>query len=441
MDDGSTQRSIARDAVRTDTPSSSIDAALRRPGDAVVRSGDAVVRNEFFVRHSYDVHFTRGLFEPANALLATCVGRAEPERRHKLFAVVDGGVASARPRLPGEIEAYCQCRARQLELAGPPLIVPGGEACKNEPAALQSILDALHQHRIDRHSFVLAIGGGAVLDLAGYAAATVHRGLRLIRVPTTVLAQNDAGVGVKNGINAFGNKNYLGTFAPPWAVLDDADFLDTLDPRDRIAGIAEAVKVALIRDAAFFGWLEDSAAALAAGEPAAMATMIRRCAELHIHHIATGGDPFELGSARPLDYGHWSAHRLETMTAHALRHGEAVAIGVALDTRYAVAVGLLDETSFERVYALLQRIGFRLWHDSLDARDARGRLSLLRGIDDFREHLGGDLTIGLLTAIGTAVDVQTLDESMIAGAVAWLRERDGRTCGQGGSQSCGQPCG
>ena len=198
----------------------------------------------------------------------------------------------------------------------------------------------LFEHRIDRHSYVIAIGGGAVLDAVGLVAATTHRGVRLIRVPTTVLAQDDSGVGVKNGVNLCGVKNFVGTFAPPFAVLNDLDLLTRLSERDKIAGMAEAVKVALIRDGDFFAWLERNADELVTFERPALAQMIRRCAELHMRQIAHGGDPFETGSARPLDYGHWSAHKLESLTHHHVRHGEAVAIGIALDARYSVLAGL-----------------------------------------------------------------------------------------------------
>src|SRR4029078_10058039 len=118
---------------------------------------------------------------------------------------------------------------------------------------------------------------GAMLDAVGYAAATTHRGVRIVRVPTTVLAQCDGGVGLKNGVNAFGVKNFLGAFAPPFAIVNDERFLETLPARDRRAGMAEAVRVALVRDAAFFQWLETEAIALAAFEPAALATLVRRC--------------------------------------------------------------------------------------------------------------------------------------------------------------------
>jgi 3-dehydroquinate synthase len=239
-----------------------------------------------------------------------------------------------------------------------------------------------------------------------------------------VLAQNDAGIGVKNGVNAFGRKNFLGSFAPPHAVLNDTDFLRTLHARDRIAGIAEAVKVALIRDSVFFEWLESNADALREFRPAATSHMIRRCAELHLRQITQGGDAFETGNGRPLDYGHWSAHRLEALTAHELRHGEAVAIGVALDTRYSVQVGMLPAGADDRVHRTLKRLGFHLWHPAMESKDAAGRLLILDGIEEFREHLGGELSVTMLTEIGRGVDVHSVDHAEILRAMAWLRRKE-----------------
>jgi 3-dehydroquinate synthase len=250
-----------------------------------------------------------------------------------------------------------------------------------------------------------------------------HRGVRLIRVPTTVLAQDDSGVGVKNGVNYRGVKNFVGTFAPPFAVLNDLDLLTRLSERDKVAGMAEAVKVALIRDGAFFAWLERNADGLITFERAALAQMIRRCAELHMHQIARGGDPFETGSARPLDYGHWSAHKLESLTHHHVRHGEAVAIGIALDARYSVLAGLLAEGEDRRICALLEHLGFRLWHPALEARGADGNLAVLDGLREFREHLGGDLTVTLLQDIGSGIEVHAIDEARMLAAINWLKER------------------
>jgi 3-dehydroquinate synthase len=239
-----------------------------------------------------------------------------------------------------------------------------------------------------------------------------------------VLAQNDAGIGVKNGVNAFGKKNFLGSFAPPQAVLNDSDFLRTLPPRDRLAGIAEAVKVALIRDPVFFEWLEANVDALRQFAPAATARMIRRCAELHLRQIAHGGDAFESGSGRPLDYGHWSAHRLEALTAHELRHGEAVAIGVALDTRYSVQIGMLPAGADERVYGVLKRLGFHLWHPAMESKDSTGRMLVLDGIEEFREHLGGELSVTMLAEIGRGVDVHSIDRPEVLRAMSWLRRKE-----------------
>jgi len=190
-----------------------------------------------------------------------------------------------------------------------------------------------------------------------------------------------------------------------------------------VAGMAEAVKGSLIRSAPFFGWLEAHASALAAFDEGAMETMIRRGAELHLQHIATTGDPFESGSARPLDYGHWSAHKLEGLTHHGLRHGEAVAIGMALDTRYAVEIGMLGEPELERICGLMERLGLRLWSDALRDRGQTGRLRVLDGLDEFREHLGGELTITLLAGIGRGVEVHEVNERALLGALDWLEAR------------------
>ncbi|HSW23935.1 MAG TPA: 3-dehydroquinate synthase, partial [Burkholderiaceae bacterium] len=247
--------------------------------------------------------------------------------------------------------------------------------------------------------------------------------VRHIRIPTTVLAQDDSGVGVKNGVNLQGVKNLVGTFAPPFAVLNDLDFITTLPERDKIAGMAEAVKVALIRDAEFFGWIERNADALATFQRPALATLIRRCAELHMRQIGQGGDPFEMGSTRPLDYGHWSAHKLESLTRHHVRHGEAVAIGMALDARYSVLMGLLPAGTEERICALLEYLGFCLWHPALSKIGTRGEWVILDGLRDFQEHLGGELTITLLAGIGVGVEVHEIDRERMRAAMVWLNDR------------------
>ncbi|HVY04391.1 MAG TPA: 3-dehydroquinate synthase [Burkholderiales bacterium] len=385
---------------------------------------EAVYHQEFSVRYDYPVHFTEHLFARDNHVFLQSIIRKEPAKRHRIVVFLDSNVAASWPTLVHDIVAYAEAHARSLELVGKPEIVSGGEHVKNEPALVTSLQHRLVDLKIDRHAFVIGIGGGAFLDMIGFVAATTHRGIRHIRVPTTVLGQNDSGVGVKNGVNAFGMKNLLGAFAPPFAVLNDAVFLRTLHQRDKIAGIAEAVKVSLIRDGKFFEWLEANAEALREVEPKAMAYMIRRCAELHMRQIAHGGDPFETGSARPLDYGHWSAHKLEALTSHEVRHGEAVAIGLALDTRYSVQIGMLSAGSEDRVYKVLKRLGFYLWHPAMETRGEDGELTLLRGIEEFREHLGGELTITLLRDIGKGEEVHAMDTNEILHAMTWLRRKE-----------------
>jgi 3-dehydroquinate synthase len=378
------------------------------------------------VPYEYPVYFTSDVFAADNPDLVEAIARKEPSRRHRALVVVEGAVAAAWPGLAAAIPRYAARHADRLELVAPPWVVEGGEAAKNDAAALTAMQTRLHALRLDRQSFVVIVGGGALLDAAGYAAATAHRGIRVVRLPTTVLAQADSGVGVKNAVNAFGVKNLLGTFAPPFAVLNDRRFLLTLERRDTVAGMAEAVKVALIRDAEFFEWLEARAGALAACEPDAVAELVQRAAHLHLDHIATSGDPFETGSARPLDFGHWAAHRLESLTRNRLRHGEAVALGIALDTLYSSAAGLLAPAEAERVLALLARLSLPRWDAGLELADAAGRPAVLDGLAEFREHLGGELTVTLLAGIGRGVEVHEMPEPRVRGALDELRRRTAR---------------
>lgn len=378
------------------------------------------------VSFEYPVLFTRDLFTPGNPAFAQALTRRENARRHRFFVILDSGVQHHWPRLTEEIAGYARHHAASLDLVAPPEAVPGGEQVKNTEDTAALLWSRFHTLGLDRQSFVVVIGGGAVLDVAGYAAATAHRGLRLVRVPTTVLGMDDSGVGVKNGINAFGAKNFLGTFAPPFAVLCDLRFLETLAPRDLRSGMAEAVKAALIRDADFFHWMKSRVLDLASFQPAALETLIRRCAALHLTHIAGAGDPFEMGSARPLDFGHWAAHKLEALTNHQIRHGEAVAIGIALDSRYSTEIGQLREEDLEAICALLEGLGLPLWHGALLERRADGKPRILDGLAEFREHLGGELCITLLEGIGRGVEVQEVKDHVVVRSCEWLEKRYAR---------------
>ena len=385
------------------------------------------IHQDFSVEFSYDVHFTKDLFQPENERLSDVVANLSEPMPKKLLAVVDEGLLDHHEELLDQIEVYTNAHNGTLTLAAAPIVVPGGEAAKNNPELVDHVHEVIYETRLDRHAYVMAVGGGAVLDLAGYAAGTAHRGIRLIRVPTTVLSQNDSGVGVKNGINAFNTKNFLGTFEPPHAVLNDVTFLRTLEDRDWRAGISEAIKVSLLKDAPFFDYLREHASALAppTRDLEAMTHVVHRCAELHLDHIATSGDPFEKGSSRPLDFGHWAAHKLEELTDYTLRHGEAVAIGLALDCVYSHLRGRLSTEELDQILDLTAALGFDLYVPELDAHldEPDHPNCLFQGLDSFREHLGGELTIMLLDAIGEGVEVHSVDRARYREAVSILRSR------------------
>ena len=372
------------------------------------------------VPFEYPVVFTRNLLTVDNPLLADVIDRLGENRRHRALVAVDSGLIAARGDLQRQIKEYFHAHPTRLELAAL-VVLPGGEAAKTGWDVVRDVMWTIGSTHLDRQSFVVAFGGGAMLDMVGFAASIVHRGLRLIRVPTTTLAQGDGGVGVKNGMDEHGQKNFVGTFAPPFAVINDLDFLTTLTQRDWIGGAAEAFKVAIIQDAEFFDFLCKSAPALAGRDDNAMEQTIRRCALLHMKHICSSGDPFEFGSARPLDFGHWIGHKLEVMSDFAIGHGQGAAIGIAADSCYARRTGLLDEDQLRRILKGLLACGLPIFHELLVRRTADGTLEILQGLDEFREHLGGRLTVTLPDGIGRKVEVHQMDPGLIEQSVDFLR--------------------
>ncbi len=353
-----------------------------------------------------------------NTLIEEEVGKPS-----KTLIILDEALATAMPTLVSEIEAYFKTHSDSLNLVCPPIVMEGGERTKNSYFHVSEVQSHVDRYHIDRHAYLICVGGGALLDMVGLAASTAHRGIRHVRIPTTTLSQDDSGVGVKNGINAFGKKNFIGTFTPPFAVINDFQLLSTLSARDKRNGFVEAVKVACIRDENFFEQIEKDADALAHFESAAMQRLIYRCAELHMNHIASSGDPFEMGSARPLDFGHWAAHKLEQISEYRLRHGEAVAIGIALDCIYARDMEYLSATDCDRIIRLLARLGFNLWSNDLLHTDTDGKLVVIEGLEEFREHLGGCLTITLLKSIGQGFEVNEMNLPKVLNAIHELQDR------------------
>jgi 3-dehydroquinate synthase len=367
------------------------------------------------VTFKHRVVFTRDAFAPQNPELANILREGGGRRA---LVVVEQAVAAAWPHLATEIDHYFA----QLDIDFRGLqVMPGGEPVKADDPWVREVWKLIDAAHLDRHSYVVAIGGGAFLDAVGFAAATAHRGVRLVRFPTTTLAQDDSGVGVKCAINAFGKKNWIGAFAVPFAVINDFRFLHSQDVETRRAGLIEAVKVALIKDRAFFEWIESNLTPLAALEPALLESCVEKSALLHVRHIALGGDPFESGSSRPLDFGHWTAHKLEALTAYRLSHAPAVAIGLALDTLYSARAGLAPAAVVDRLLRILAELGLAIYHPALDWLDESGRRQVLDGLDEFREHLGGELTLLMLRDIGVGTDIHRIDPLLVGQCIDELR--------------------
>ncbi len=380
-----------------------------------------IYKERFAVSYEYPVFFTHAVFDKSNQLLATVIDRKKEGRRHRVLVYLDKGIVDARPRIVDEVNRYFAARAGLVEMVRRPIVIPGGEHAKNGWEGVKKVMQMIGDCRMCRQSFVIAIGGGSVLDMVGFAASLVHRGLRVIRIPSTVLAQNDAGIGVKNGMNERRQKNFVGAFAPPFAVINDFDLLRTLKVEDWTGGISEAFKVALIKDAAFFTFLCRNARRLKAGNMKAMEELITRCAVLHLDHIRRSGDPFEMGSARPLDFGHWAGHRLEMMSGNRLGHGQAVAVGIALDSCYAMLTGLISKAELKKILDAMAASGLKIWDQLLEKKDRNGRLSVLEGLAQFREHLGGRLCVTLPKSIGRKCEVNEMDEDAILEAIGLLK--------------------
>lgn len=377
----------------------------------MTQSDSAHIDIPFSVPFTHRLRFTEDVLGADQQVLADVLEASEGRGARVQFWV-DEDVARAHPELKQRLHRFVKLRAPEIAMAGNVQLAPGGEQIKNDIHILERMLKVFNHHDLDRRSYVVAIGGGAVLDAVGFAAQVAHRGLRLVRLPTTTLAQADSGIGVKSGVNLFEKKNWLGAFGVPWAVVNDATLLETLSDRDFLCGFSEAVKVALLKDRGMFEELCDAAPSIARRDMQAARGMIRASAVWHLKHITQGGDPFEMREARPLDYGHWSAHKLESLSDYTLRHGEAVAIGVAIDTVYSsLAHGLPAEDAL-RVLACLASLGFDLTHPLLEEKQI-----LYRGMEEFRQHLGGRLTLTMLRGIGDPIDVHQVDLDAMGAAI------------------------
>ena len=366
---------------------------------------------DFDVPFPHRLRFTDDLFGADGDVLAELLETSD-DKPARIQFWLDQNVADSQPKLISLVKRFADSRPDHVQRIGQIQLVPGGEEVKNDIHLLEQILKVFNVSDLDRRSYIVAIGGGAVLDAVGFATSIAHRGLRLVRIPTTTLSQADSGIGVKNSMNLFHKKNWMGSFAVPWAVINDSEMLSTLSNRDFIGGFSEAVKVSLLKDRAMFDQICRSAGEIANREMNVAKPIIRSSAQLHLDHITRGGDPFEMLEARPLDFGHWSAHKMETMSDFTLRHGEAVAIGVAIDTVYSsLEMGLSDKVA-EQVLQCLGNLGFHLADPSLTNVEV-----LFDGLEEFRQHLGGRLTLTMLEDVGQPREVHTVNRDKMLKAI------------------------
>lgn len=366
---------------------------------------------DFAVPYRHRLRFTGDVFGHDQLVLADLLEGSGAEIPRVQFWL-DRCVFDHQPELKQKIEAFARTHADRFTKTGNVQLIDGGEAVKNDVHVVERMLKVFNHADLDRRSYVIVIGGGAVLDAVGFAAAIAHRGIRLVRLPTTTLAQADSGIGVKNSINLFAKKNWVGTFAVPWGVINDESLLTTLPDRDFVCGFTEAVKVALLKDRQLFADVCSGAEAIRERQMRVASPIIRESARHHLLHITRGGDPFEALEARPLDFGHWSAHKLEVLSEFELRHGEAVGIGVAVDVLYSMRMFGFPPKQAVAVLKCLQALGLPLDHPALHTTG-----ELFAGLEEFRQHLGGRLTLTMLQDVGQPFEVHEIDEHAMCDAI------------------------
>ncbi len=370
----------------------------------------------FSVEFVHRLRFTQDVLDDDHQVLADILQPCSGQPARVQFWV-DSNVMESQPQMRDKINHFCERHGDRLVRVGSVHIAVGGEEIKNDIHLLEGMLKNFNAAELDRRSYVVVIGGGAVLDAVGFAVAIAHRGLRLVRLPTTTLSQADSGIGVKNSVNLFFKKNWLGTFAVPWATINDASLLSTLSRRDFICGFSEVLKVGLLKDPTLVDLLCSTTARIRQRDMTAVLPVLRRSADLHLAHITRGGDAFEVLEGRPLDFGHWSAHKLEAMSDFELRHGEAVAIGVAIDTVYSSLAHGFPSVDAERVLRCLIDLGFTL--DDAAVHDTE---LLLDGMEEFRQHLGGRLALTMLRAAGRSFNIHEVDNEVMREAFRRVSE-------------------
>ncbi len=351
---------------------------------------------------SYDIHVGAGLVRQPELIT-----RVLP---HPRVAVVTNVTVE-----PLYLEPLCTgLRSAGVDVV--PVTLPDGESHKDWET-LQRVFDALLTNRCDRQTTIIALGGGVVGDIAGFAAATYQRGVPFLQVPTTLLAQVDSSVGGKTGINHPLGKNMIGAFHQPLAVLADTDTLATLPDRELRAGIAEVIKHGAIRDATFFAWLEANMDALLARDAAALAHAVRRSVEIKAEIVAL--DERESGPRALLNFGHTFGHAIETGLGYGnWLHGEAVAAGMIMAADLSHRLGHVDASACDRLRALVSRAGLPV---APPADLAPARLRELMGVD--KKVRAGRIRLILLESLGTAAIVGDAPEDALQATLTTAARR------------------
>lgn len=371
-----------------------------------------IIKQTFDIKYNYNIFFTKNIFDLNNKILINELNKDNLSEK-KILILIDKNIIKLNKNLIKNIINYFNLHTSLIKLVCKPITLTGGERIKNHYVLVQYFYKLIEKHKICRQSYLIAIGGGTIQDLAGYIASTAHRGVRLIRIPTTVLSQDDSGVGVKNGINFINKKNFIGCFSTPYSVINDYSFLSSLNFKQIMEGVSEAVKVALIKDKDFFKYIEDNSKNII--RPNILETLIYKCAKLHAEHISKYGDPFEKTSSRPLDFGHWIAHKLEAISKYKISHGESVGIGIILDATYSYLIKLLKKNTWKRIIICMINLRIKFFSNLILKKEKT--YAIFDGLEEFREHLGGKLTITLLKDIGTKIDVHHINKKIYTRAI------------------------
>ncbi len=351
---------------------------------------------------AYDIHIGPGLVARAGQFLAPMLARP------RVRVVTDENVAALH------LETLrAGLAADGIEMQA--LVLPAGESTKSWPH-FERTVEWLLQEKVERRDLVVALGGGVIGDLTGFAAAVLRRGVGFVQIPTSLLAQVDSSVGGKTGINAPQGKNLIGAFHQPTIVLADTDMLGTLTPRDLLAGYGEAVKYGLLGDAAFFEWLEENGPALAAGDQATRIAVVKRSCEMKAEIVAR--DETEQGDRALLNLGHTFCHALEAATGFGdrLLHGEGVAIGCALAFELSYRLGLCSQEEPSRVRQHLSQMGMKV-----DLSDIQGELPDAQGLLDLmaqdKKVVDGQLRFILARGIGQAFVTSDVPRDVVLGVL------------------------